>query len=179
MKTQTKYIIGIALLVVIGIGTLLYYSNKAENRTFNKIELSTDNMVVNKTEISYLDTVASVGLDELGYKGILILVRPMSNNHNTEENLTLKAFIVQYPHNQYLLQIDKSSKHDIINTIAHELIHVHQYQMGYLDVTKDYVIWKGDTLRDNIPEYFDRPWEIEAVGLGRKLETKIKDKLYN
>jgi len=40
MKTTTKYIIGIGIALAIGIGVAIYYSNKAENRSFNKIELS-------------------------------------------------------------------------------------------------------------------------------------------
>ena len=45
-------------------------------------------------------------------------------------------------------------------------------------MSEEYLIWKNDTLVDNIPEYFDRPWEIEAEKEGKILEKKIRAILY-
>ena len=43
---------------------------------------------------------------------------------------------------------------------------------------EEYVVWENDTLVDNVPDYFDRPWEIEAEAEGSVLEKKIRAILY-
>jgi len=171
MRKYWKWIIGILILIVIV--WLIIIGNKP--RYFNQVELSNDNYIKNKTEMKYLDTILSVGLNELQIKGVTIYVRGISIKKNLGD-LELKGHIIGIG-NQYLLEIDKVSKSEVISILSHELIHLHQMNSGDLMVTEKYVIWKHDTLSD-IKSYENREWEIEAFGLGEKLEKKINDVLY-
>jgi hypothetical protein len=175
MKQHWKWVIVGIIASIIGIG--IYISTRNENKYFNKVELNGNNFIRNKTQLKYLDTVLKVGLDVLEINGVIIFARPITIK--SEGDLVLKAHIVsaETPEGiakQFLMEIDKSHKGDIIGSISHELIHLQQYHSGDLKVSENYVIWKGDTLVDNIPEYFDRPWEIEAKEEGRALEREIR-----
>ena len=55
---------------------------------------------------------------------------------------------------EYMIDLDKSLKlRDMLTTLAHELVHVKQYECGELTQNSE----------DNIP-YWDKPSEIEAYG---------------
>ncbi len=55
--------------------------------------------------------------------------------------------------------------HDILKTLAHELVHVKQYVMGELKNSKHGMVYKKTTYSpENIFDYFDLPYEIEAYG---------------
>jgi predicted metallopeptidase len=146
---------------------------------FDKIELSDKNFVVNRTETTYLDTIIKIGLEELGYTNIVVFTRPISIDGGIP-NIELKAHIIAsiVNGNSYLIEIDKDSRSGTIESISHELIHLNQMNSGNLKMGKDYVIWKKDTIR-NIPEYADREWEQDAVGMGKILEERIRKKLYS
>jgi len=181
MGKNWKTVTLVILAILIGIAIGIYQSNKKENIYFNKIELTKNNYVRNGTELRYIDTVASVGLDILDIKLVTLYIKPLSVI-DCDVNLVLKAHIVagdnQGLFKQYLIEIDKSNKREIISIISHELIHLKQYNSNELKMSEEYLIWKNDTLVDNIPEYFDRPWEIEAEKEGKILEKKIRAILY-
>jgi len=71
----------------------------------------------------------------------------------------------------------------ILNTTAHEMIHVKQYQSGDLRHTKGKTYWKGVDFSET--KYEDRPWEKDAFkrekGLAQMfMEHKnIKKPIYN
>lgn len=52
---------------------------------------------------------------------------------------------------------------EILQTLAHEMVHVKQFAAGELDdgQTK----WKGDRIDSDRMDYYSLPWEIEAFGL--------------
>jgi len=55
--------------------------------------------------------------------------------------------------------------HEILKTLAHELVHVKQYVMGELTYRTHGMVWKKVTYSpDNIIDYFETPFEIEAYG---------------
>ena len=55
--------------------------------------------------------------------------------------------------------------HEILKTLAHELVHVKQYVMGELKYTTHGMVYKKTTYSpDNIFDYFETPYEIEAYG---------------
>ena len=55
--------------------------------------------------------------------------------------------------------------HEILKTLAHELVHVKQYVLGELSYRTHGMVWKKVTyVPDNIFEYFETPFEIEAYG---------------
>lgn len=54
-----------------------------------------------------------------------------------------------------------------LRSIAHELVHIKQYSQGELKFSSRgvfYTNWKGKTYSDKAIDYFNYPWEIEALG---------------
>lgn len=53
----------------------------------------------------------------------------------------------------------------LLETVAHELVHVKQFARGelYQGIRVNKHRWQGEWLEDNI-DYWDLPWEIEAHG---------------
>jgi hypothetical protein len=69
--------------------------------------------------------------------------------------------------------------HDILKTLAHEMVHVRQYVMG--DINVNLTRWNGKRVDSSTIDYWVQPWEIEAHGMESGLFTKfaIKEKLWN
>lgn len=175
MENTKKWVfIIIFILSIIG-GIILIYNSREKH--FNKIELNKNNYILNKTDMEYIDTVLSVGLDELDISGVSIYARGITINNNIGE-LTLLGHIIAGENNQYLIEINPNNKSEIIKIVSHELIHLQQMKTGKFKVTKTYVLWKGDTLY-NPPPYEEREWELEAVEKGLILEKQINSVLYN
>ena len=70
---------------------------------------------------------------------------------------------------------DEGSTEQMLNWLAHEMIHIHQFNRK--DLVQKVVdgrlrnFWKGKDMTD-IP-YHDRPWEKEAFGKSQKLANKF------
>ena len=61
------------------------------------------------------------------------------------------------------IEIDKSqSLRDLLETLAHEMVHVKQFARRELHPSKD--DWYGKTYDPKKVSYWDLPWEIEAHG---------------
>jgi hypothetical protein len=78
----------------------------------------------------------------------------------------------------YLVEINPSiGARDILDTLAHEMVHVKQYVYG--ETNESLTRWRGELVADDV-DYFLHPWEIEAYGLSRGLFTKfvIQEKLW-
>ena len=61
------------------------------------------------------------------------------------------------------LEIDKSqSLRALLETVAHEMVHVKQYARRELNPNKE--VWMGKTYNPENVNYWDLPWEIEAHG---------------
>ena len=59
----------------------------------------------------------------------------------------------------------------ILETLAHEMVHVKQYIMG--ETNDQLSVWRGRKLDSDAIDYWDHPWEIEAMGLESGLLTKF------
>lgn len=174
-KNKTLLIIG---LILIFIGIVLIVTSK--EAYFEKVELSSNNLVANRSELAYVDSIVKVGLDSLEIEGVAIIVRPMSkellDSFKDKEELDLSASI-RGKDGQYILYVKKTNRREAIELVAHELIHLQQYQSKDLVLYKDYVIYKKDTFKGNVI-YQARLWEIEAFEKGPKLARKIVEELY-
>jgi hypothetical protein len=74
---------------------------------------------------------------------------------------------------QYKAEVDNYDRtrtnnewaHDILKTLAHELVHVKQYVMGELKPSNNGMVWKKTVYApDTLLDYFQTPYEIEAYG---------------
>lgn len=173
---ENKKLLIVITLIILGLLFLLY---PRKEKKFKTVELSELNIVYNKTNMKYLDTITRIGLDILGeeFKSVLIrelpstvIERELKNN-----NIILKAVIIPYP-DYFIIYIDDVSKVESINVIAHELIHLSQYSSGKLNIDNSkYIIWEKDTFP--LPftiDYIDRPWEEDARDNAKALAYEIK-----
>ena len=55
--------------------------------------------------------------------------------------------------------------HEVLKTLAHELVHVKQYVMGELSMRREGLCYRCvHHVVDTLTEYFELPYEIEAYG---------------
>ena len=60
--------------------------------------------------------------------------------------------------------------HEVLKTLAHELVHVKQYVLGDLTWRDRGLTYKGEHYgAENLLDYFDLPYEVEAYGRERGL----------
>lgn len=97
-------------------------------------------------------------------------------DHFSTEDVKIDALLdkLVIPHT-YNLVIREYA--DLKTIIPHEMVHLHQYEIGDLKVNKfeNQIIfnYKGEDYDPSMP-YEDRPWEIEAMDLDRKLWKQFK-----
>ena len=98
-------------------------------------------------------------LDALGYAGVIDY---NESNKPREFEIELSPII---------------GSHDILETLAHEMVHVKQY--AYNEMNEYGTRWRGQKITENL-NYYDEPWEVEAFGLSTGLFTKfvISEKLW-
>jgi hypothetical protein len=184
-----KYIIGVIILLFVVIFFIKKeeWKNKVKNllevgtykeRTFNLVEFETTNSVVNKTHLTYIDSIVYLGLNYLKIDSVYISVRPISNEVKTsfDPYMTLKAHIIGNE-KQYMLWIDDMSRSESITVLSHELIHLKQYNESKLLITNSYIIWNDNIYtydEVNSTDYFKREWELEAFKKSFELEAHLR-----
>lgn len=99
-------------------------------------------------------------------------------DHFSTDDLKIDALLDKAPVNHaYNLVVREYA--DLKTIIPHELIHLHQYEIGDLKLNKfeDKLIfsYKGEEYDPSTP-YEDRPWEQEAHNLDDKLYRLYKKK---
>ena len=76
---------------------------------------------------------------------------------------------------EFEIEISKSNKITMLQTLAHEFVHAKQFAYGELKdkyVKKQLITtWLGQDCTNL--DYWDRPWEIEAYGLESSLVAKF------
>ena len=81
-----------------------------------------------------------------------------------------------YPHAANLITMDLDSRLNIdklIQTIAHEMVHVKQIAKGQLAYEGKKIFWKGKRFYPNKMSYYDHPWEIDAWRNEKVLASRI------
>ena len=80
----------------------------------------------------------------------------------------------------FLLEIHPGigAKH-ILETLAHEMVHINQYILGDLNGSGD--VWRGLIIDSSTTDYYMLPWEIEAYGreVGLFANFAIKERLWD
>ena len=171
MTMKNRNIGLIILFLLLAIIAIIVFTYR--EKTFNLVELGKENAVLNRTEKNYLDTVVSVGLDELNISGVTVLIDPLEKELTTGE-YDIQAHIIG-TQNQFIIFTDMFSREKSIEVMSHELIHLQQYNSGRLIKTNGGVIWEGYFVPSigNIP-YLARPWELEAFVLGENLRKSLR-----
>lgn len=67
---------------------------------------------------------------------------------------------------EFKIDIDpKMDNMEFMQSLMHEMVHIKQYARGELRYTKDgHGVWNGYSYDDEVHDYYDLPWEIEAHG---------------
>lgn len=66
--------------------------------------------------------------------------------------------------------------HQILETLAHEMVHVKQFARGEMRDLRsvvDSINWNGSRIDTSKIDYWDLPWEIEAHGREQGLFTRL------
>jgi predicted metallopeptidase len=196
IKKYYKWIIGVVILLLIIFLVVRYNKKKAfyekiqnalkfgiyREQTFNRIDIQTTNLIANRTDRNYLDSIVYVGLNEMNLDSVAITIRQISPEVQAmfDSNSQLKAHIIGKG-NQYIIFVDEMSRDEAIKVLSHELIHLKQYYTKKLILEKDKVYWDGKEIYQreiNETKYEQRPWEAEAFNGQRGLENKIREILY-
>lgn len=84
---------------------------------------------------------------------------------------TVNGFVVNKNDKYNIYLYMNHNKYNILETLAHEIIHAHQYERGDLRDHGINIIWKNKDYTQ-VP-YYNRPWEIEAFTNEKPLAKKF------
>lgn len=172
MKKNLKIVIGVIILIIL---SLIIFTDKS-NKTFNDINFN-NNKIVNQSNIMGADTIVAAGLNELAINNVNVLIRPFPPGFKSD--LNYQAYINRITLNIYVIHIKRNSRRESIKILAHELIHLQQMHDNILAKEGNTIYWGIMIYRmDQLPEYLERPWEIDAFNKQFNLDSKIRTKLY-
>lgn len=176
MKNNNKLFWGI---VIIALLLLFYLIFTYKEQPFDKYEIGKDNIISNRTNIEYLDTIVHVGLDILGIKNHVILIREQEEEIDLGDDIKTEAYVITKGIQSIIYIKERTNRLTNIQVLAHELIHIDQVKSGrYIADTFPFVIFDDSIYVGNKLPYRDRPWEEDAYLRGRDLEKEIKSILY-
>jgi hypothetical protein len=175
--SNRKKILGISAIAVLSIVLVSYLIMNEEDKPFNQITIEYNNSVFNNNLPPYYDTILYTGLNAAGIVGITLTVDKLSDVARNQFDGELKAHI-RYFNNMYYLFIDNYDRQEAIEVIAHELIHIQQYNSGDLIYYDGKVWWKGEEFDLSNIEYTKRPWEDDAFANQSQMISTIENILY-
>ena len=91
------------------------------------------------------------------------------------ENETGAAGMV-YPYADGLITMDLDSRMSLdklIQTLAHEMVHVKQIARGQLKYVGKKIFWKGERVYPKKMSYYNHPWEIDAWRNEKVLASRV------
>lgn len=173
------------LFVVIAliIGVIIYFLNR-ESKTeyFNEVTLPETNTVYNSSDYNFMDTIVSIGLEELSIKDKTVTIRNMpsyvSNNFDNQNDMRLEASVYGVG-DTYIIYVTNMDRDVAMKILSHELIHLNQYASKRLVILSNGLVkWEGKEISVLDYSYNNRPWEIEAFDGQGDLQKRIEKILY-
>ena len=182
MTSKQKLLILIAFLIILDI--IIWFATRPPVY-YNDVVLSEVNNIKNETEMKYMDTVISVGLDKENISGVSVIIKnlsePVKEKFHVESGLDLQAAIIGNE-TQFILYVTDMGRKACIIPLAHELVHLHQYNSGEFKIlTPKSIRWKGVELSDSVVvsiPYQEREWEKIAFQMESSLGKLIEKELY-
>lgn len=183
MKKSWVLILIIALVIALGIIITIIVTKHSERR-INRFEFPTTMIVNNHTSHKYADTIAMVILNKI-YQydtmniNIYKMVQEMKNNQFEVAGYIQKNPFEPHAYNIYVK--DKFLPVSIKQLLSHELIHLHQMELGDLIPLQDQnrIVYKGDTVVYSEVPYDKRAYEIEALSHEDKIQRILNKLLYS
>lgn len=176
MKNRITIIVLILLFTFIGY--LIYDSKQRDKIAFNRYDFTTStNYVINQGPKPYLDTIIHAGMDVLNIKNHPVLIRTMDESRaKIGDEIVTYAYIISDGYRSVIYITDEISRREAIGIIAHELIHLKQYdERSLVILTGPIVAFRGIPYSIATLPYNERPWEIEAFNEGWILEKTLKE----
>jgi len=174
------------LIIIAAIGLAAFVIWKIVTYTepeFHPEPFPINNTVANLTGgKTYLDTIVHLALNALDFKGLVVVIQPLTPAMQSafSQTLELKAQIKPDSDSTlFHLYIGDLSKSEAIGVVSHEMIHLKQYYLKELVVKNDTAYWQEYPIPITSVEYEARPWETQAFNLSKDLEWILKHKLYN
>lgn len=146
-------------------------------KPFKVITLHKKSIVLNETNVPFLDTIVHLGLEELNIPETVVMLKPLNLNQFADSESEIKAYVVDIS-GKYVIYIQSMGRKESILVLSHEMIHISQYNSGKISLTDSGVIWKKAMLYPFNTPYDKRPWEIEAFALQGEMNVKISKQLY-
>jgi hypothetical protein len=83
----------------------------------------------------------------------------------------MKGSVCEIAPKHILMLLDADLKQErLFETLAHEMVHVKQYAKGQYKTIRTKRFWMGSHVK---ADYFDQPWEREAMSKEKLLASKI------
>jgi hypothetical protein len=172
------------LAAVLLLGALIWWVIQTPSpvTSYKQVVILEQNDLINTTEYAYLDTLLNVGMNELGMKGIKVLIQPMQDRirdkFEESEGIELQAYIAGWMDGYTICVNGDLGRIKAIDVIAHELIHLEQYHRQDLIVGDGpVVLWMGQRYEVLGIPYAERPWERDAFSRQKALASKIRAQL--
>lgn len=100
----------------------------------------------------------------------------IGTKRNLGKDVSVNGLVNLVAPNFLYMQLDSALPvHELIITLAHEMVHVKQYAKGQLKIVKSkngkmHFKWLGKKVNKN---YFDLPWELDAFRRERIMANKV------
>jgi len=159
---------------------------RKEEISINIADYKQSNQVINHINNNYIESIIYTGLYELEIDSVTVNlyylpINLKSVNLNNKIHI-IQALIFKNTDYNYSIFVNNNSinSNDIIEYIAHELIHLKQFHKNRLIVFNNLNIIRFDNINYSTTktDYRNRPWEQEAFDNQEELEARILNILY-
>ncbi len=170
-----KIVVGIILILLI---VFLILKVDLKEKTFNQVELTNNNIIENELFPTYYDTILNVAMEQMKLSDHIVIMGQLSESTKSKFDGDLKAH-VRYIDPNFFLFMDKLNRHEAIEVLCHEVIHMQQYSSGDLVYDNNgNVTWKGETIELSSKQYENRSWENDAFNRQKQLIKSVENILY-
>jgi hypothetical protein len=146
----------------------------------NDVNYKQSNQVINHIKNNYLENIIYVGLYELRLDSLTVNLYYLPDNLKVvmlgDDKVITNAMVFRNFERNYSIFINENSiNKNIVEYIAHELIHIQQFNSNRLIVFNElnYIKFDHKIYLTTQTNYQNRPWEIEAFSKQDELEARI------
>jgi hypothetical protein len=182
MKKNWLLILIFLLLIALGIIVSIIITKRREAR-INRFEFPTTMVANNYTSHKYADTISLIILNKIYHYDTINLNIYYVPKYLSSDKYDIIGFIQKNPYQPHSYNIFVKNgilPISIKRFLSHELIHLHQMEIGDLvqiDYTK--IVYKGDTIYFSQVPYEKRLYEIEAFSHESSIQKALNKLLYS
>jgi hypothetical protein len=153
---------------------------RKKETVINIDEYKLSNNIINHINNDYIETITYIGLNELKIDSITVNLYYLPDNLKYvklhDQIGIINALVYKNFDKNYSIFVNNNSINNmIVEYIAHELIHVKQFETNRLIVFNglNYIKFDHKIYLTTQTNYQNRPWEIEAFSKQDELESRI------